>query len=97
MSRLAGPLRPPSAAKPQRLAVLETAGWQVASPEARQAFKDAVARLASAGIEILTRRSHAQVAAVDDGIVAARPLSTRINAWDRAGRSILIAKGMPAS
>ena len=79
---LAGPLRPPSAAKPQRLAVLETAGWQVASPEARQAFKDAVARLASAGIEILTRRSHAQVAAVDDGIVAARPLSTRINAWE---------------
>lgn len=79
---LAGPLRPPSAAKPQRLAVLETAGWQVASPEARQALQDAVARLASAGIEILTRRSHARVAAVDEGIVAARPLSTRINAWE---------------
>jgi hypothetical protein len=35
---LAGPLRAPSPAKPRRLIVLETAGWQVATAEAKQAL-----------------------------------------------------------
>jgi Asp-tRNA(Asn)/Glu-tRNA(Gln) amidotransferase A subunit family amidase len=39
-------------------------------------------RLAHTGIDIITRRSHAQVAAAEEAIVEARPLSLRINAWE---------------
>jgi len=79
---LAGPVRAPSAAKPQRLVFLETAGWRTASEEAKQALQDAMAQLADAGIEIVTRQTDPQVAAVEEAIVDARPLSTRINAWE---------------
>jgi Asp-tRNA(Asn)/Glu-tRNA(Gln) amidotransferase A subunit family amidase len=79
---LAGSLRPPPASKPQRLAFLETGGWQVASNEAKQALEQATAQLARAGIEIVTRRSHSGVAAVEDAIAGARPLSARINTYE---------------
>jgi len=79
---LAGPLRAPPAAKPRRLAVLETAGWQVATENAKRALLDTIARVERAGVEIVTRRSQAKVAAVEEAIVAARPLSMRINAWE---------------
>ncbi|HZP79851.1 MAG TPA: amidase [Pseudolabrys sp.] len=76
---LAGPLHPPDAMTPRRLIVLETAGWAVASAEAKAALSDAMARL---GIEIATRRSHAEIAKVEDAIADARALSLRLNAWE---------------
>ena len=79
---LVGPLHAPPAAKPRRLVFLETAGWQDASAEARQALQEAMTQLACAGIDIATRQSHARVAAVEDAIADARPLSIRINAWE---------------
>jgi Asp-tRNA(Asn)/Glu-tRNA(Gln) amidotransferase A subunit family amidase len=79
---LVGPLRAPFAAKPRRLVFLETAGWQVASVEAKQALQGAISQLADAGVDIVTRRSNLQVAAVEEAIVEARPLSMRINAWE---------------
>jgi hypothetical protein len=63
------------------LALLETAGWGAASAEAKQALQDAVAKLADAGVEILTRHSNAQVAAVEEGIADAQTLSLGLNAW----------------
>jgi len=79
---LAGSRRPPPANKPRRLALLETGGWQAASNEAKQALEEAVARLARTGVEVVTRRSHAQVAAVEEAIAGARPLSARINTYE---------------
>ena len=79
---LGGPLRAPTAAKPRRLVMLETAGWQAATAEAKQGLRDVVARLADTGVEIVTRLSDPQAAAVEEAIVDARPLSTRINAWE---------------
>src|SRR5215469_16069509 len=58
---LVGPLRVPPAAKPQRLVFLETAGWKVASAEAKQALQESMALLARNGIVIVTRRSDGQV------------------------------------
>src|SRR5262249_52029055 len=72
----------PAPGKPRRLAFVETAGWAVASPHAKQAIADTLARLKAAGIEILSRQSHAQLAAVEAAIAPARPLSMRINAWE---------------
>ena len=79
---LVGPLRVPPAAKPQRLVFLETAGWQVASPEAKQALQESMALLSRNGIDIVTRRSDRLVGAVEEAIANARPLSVRINAWE---------------
>jgi Asp-tRNA(Asn)/Glu-tRNA(Gln) amidotransferase A subunit family amidase len=79
---LVGPLRVPPAAKPQRLVFLETAGWKVASAEAKQALQESMALLARDGIVIVTRRSDGQVGAVEEAIATARPLSIRINAWE---------------
>ena len=79
---LAGPLRAPLAAKPLRLIFLETAGWKIASPAAKQALQNGLARLVNAGVEIATRSSHPHVAAVEEAIADAHLLSTRINTWE---------------
>jgi Asp-tRNA(Asn)/Glu-tRNA(Gln) amidotransferase A subunit family amidase len=51
-----------------RLAFLETAGWAAASPGAKAAMADALVRFKAAGIDVLTRQSHAAIAAVDAAI-----------------------------
>jgi Asp-tRNA(Asn)/Glu-tRNA(Gln) amidotransferase A subunit family amidase len=79
---LYGPASAPPAKKPSRVAFLETAGWAVASAEAKQAMADALARLKSAGIEVLTRQSDPKVAALEAAVVDARALSMRINGWE---------------
>src|SRR5713226_5344180 len=65
---LFGPASAPAPAKPRRLAFLETAGWADASPDAKQAIADALARCKAAGIEVLTRQSNAKVGAVEAAI-----------------------------
>jgi Asp-tRNA(Asn)/Glu-tRNA(Gln) amidotransferase A subunit family amidase len=72
----------PAAAKPKRLAVLETAGWPAASAEAKQALNDCVARLKSGGIEIRTRHNDTQVAALETDLADAAELSHRCNGWE---------------
>src|SRR5215813_4900556 len=79
---LFGPASAPTPRKPHRLAFVETAGWAVASPHAKAAIADALARFKAAGIDVLTRQSHAQLAAVEAAIAPARPLSMRINGWE---------------
>jgi Asp-tRNA(Asn)/Glu-tRNA(Gln) amidotransferase A subunit family amidase len=79
---LVGPLRMPPAAKPRRLVFLETAGWQEAGAEAKQALQESITRLARDGIDIITRRSDKLVGAVEEAIANARPLSIRINTWE---------------
>jgi Asp-tRNA(Asn)/Glu-tRNA(Gln) amidotransferase A subunit family amidase len=72
----------PKAAKPQRLVLLETAGWQVASSDAKQALQELLARLSSIGVDIVTRQSDKLVGAVEEAIATARALSIRINSWE---------------
>jgi Asp-tRNA(Asn)/Glu-tRNA(Gln) amidotransferase A subunit family amidase len=79
---LDGPMQPPAANKPRTLAVLETAGWKVASAEAKDAFGKAVERLKAAGVNVIGRGSHPDVAAVEVEIAEAFALSTRINDWE---------------
>jgi Asp-tRNA(Asn)/Glu-tRNA(Gln) amidotransferase A subunit family amidase len=79
---LFGPPSAPAPRKPRRLAVLETAGWAAASPSAKKAMADALARFKAAGIELLTRQSHARLAAVEATIAQAREVSMRINSWE---------------
>jgi Asp-tRNA(Asn)/Glu-tRNA(Gln) amidotransferase A subunit family amidase len=61
---------------------LETAGWQEASAEAKQALQESMARLTRDGIDIVTRRSDRLADAVEQAIANARSLSIRINTWE---------------
>ena len=79
---LVGPLRMPPPARPQRLVFLETAGWQVASAEAKKTIQESLALLSRNGIDILTRQSDQLVRAVEEAIADARALSIRINTWE---------------
>jgi Asp-tRNA(Asn)/Glu-tRNA(Gln) amidotransferase A subunit family amidase len=79
---LAGPATAPSPEKPRRLAVIETAGWALATAAAKQEMETALKRLAAAGVEIRTRQNDAKVAAVENAIAEARKRSADINAWE---------------
>jgi Asp-tRNA(Asn)/Glu-tRNA(Gln) amidotransferase A subunit family amidase len=79
---LFGPASAPAPKKLRRVAFLETPGWAAASADAKRAMADALARLKSAGIEVLSPQSHQKVAAVEAAIAEARPLSMRINGWE---------------
>jgi Asp-tRNA(Asn)/Glu-tRNA(Gln) amidotransferase A subunit family amidase len=79
---LSGPRAVPAAKPPARLALLETAGWAVASDEAKAALERAAAKLAASGITILRRRDHAAIETVEAGIGQAMRLSRAINNWE---------------
>ena len=79
---LQGPLELPAAAKPRRVAMLETAGWAAATEEAKQAIQDVRGRLDTAGIEVADRTTDKSVAAAETAIAEAMPLSRQINAWE---------------
>jgi Asp-tRNA(Asn)/Glu-tRNA(Gln) amidotransferase A subunit family amidase len=79
---LFGPSSTPASRKPARIAFLETLGWGAASSGAKEAVNDAVARCRTAGIEVLTRQSHAKIAAVEAAIAQARAITMRLNAWE---------------
>src|SRR3984957_8883510 len=80
---LQGPGELPAAKKPRALAMLETAGWEdAAAPGAKERLKDYVARLKSAGIDILTRHTNSKVAALEAELPAVTELSHRCNGWE---------------
>ena len=79
---LQGPAHLPVAKKPKTLAVLETAGWDVASPAAKQSFGDCVARLKSAGVAIRSRHDDKEVAALEKELLNATELSHRCNGFE---------------
>ena len=79
---LQGPDTLPPAAKPRRLAVLETAGWDSASVGAKEQLNECVTRLKSAGAEIRTRHNDDKVAALETELVHAAELSHRCNGWE---------------
>jgi hypothetical protein len=62
--------------------LLQTAGWQVAAPEARRALEDAAARLAKAGIVLADRNSDPAIEEVEGAISGAMELTRTINAWE---------------
>ena len=79
---LAGPPSTPGAAKPRKIAFIETAGWALATPAAKQAMQDALTRLAAVGVEIRTRDDDETVEAVETAIAEARKRSMAVNAWE---------------
>jgi Asp-tRNA(Asn)/Glu-tRNA(Gln) amidotransferase A subunit family amidase len=79
---LQGPEKAPAAKKPGALAMLETAGWDVASSGAKASLEDCVARLKSAGVVIRTRHNDKTVAALEAELPQVTELSHRCNGWE---------------
>jgi Asp-tRNA(Asn)/Glu-tRNA(Gln) amidotransferase A subunit family amidase len=81
MPGLSGPMDAPSAKPVKTVAVLRTAGFATVVPAAAAAFAAFQKELKSAGIDVLDP-DHPAVAAAEDAISNAGPLSRRINAWE---------------
>ncbi|MEA2906005.1 MAG: hypothetical protein QOI12_3392 [Alphaproteobacteria bacterium] len=79
---LNGPRQAPAAAKPRRLAFVETSGWGIATAAAQSCMHDALQRLGAAGIEIRTRHDDDDVGAIESELADAFALSNRINTWE---------------
>jgi Asp-tRNA(Asn)/Glu-tRNA(Gln) amidotransferase A subunit family amidase len=79
---VSGPMDLPDAVKPVRVAKLETAGWERATEEAKQALNGVLERLAIAGIEVGDRESNEDIAAAESAIAGAMPASRTIIAWE---------------
>jgi Asp-tRNA(Asn)/Glu-tRNA(Gln) amidotransferase A subunit family amidase len=79
---LYGHAEAPPAMKPEKIAFVETDGWEVATDGARQALEAVIARLRTAGIAVATRVEDDQVAAVETAIHGAKELSNAINTWE---------------
>lgn len=79
---LFGPEDPPAPSRPKRLALLETPGWSVAEPPARAAFEAAIETIRATGVEIVDRRNHSGIAAVEAALERARIVSLQIIVWE---------------
>ena len=79
---LSGPTAMPPARPPRRLALLQTAGWGVASEGARGELAKARACFESAGAVVFDRSTSPGLDTLECAIVEARRLSQAINAWE---------------
>ena len=79
---LDGPAKAPPPLKPQRLAVLETSGWAIASDSAKSCLQEALLRLRAAGVDIRTRHDDEDVAAAETELADAFALSNLINTFE---------------
>jgi Asp-tRNA(Asn)/Glu-tRNA(Gln) amidotransferase A subunit family amidase len=79
---LQGPPEPPARQHPRALAVLRTAGWDVATPQARHVFEATLKRLATADIAVADRDGDPTIEEAEAAILDALPLTRTINAWE---------------
>jgi len=79
---LSGPTAMPPARPPRRLALLQTAGWAIASEGARGELAKARACFESAGAIVFDRSTSPGLDTLECAIVEARRLSQAINAWE---------------
>jgi Asp-tRNA(Asn)/Glu-tRNA(Gln) amidotransferase A subunit family amidase len=79
---LQGPDKAPAAKKPRSLAVLETAGWDVADAGAKDRLNDCVARLKAVGVAVKTRHDDKTVAALESELPKVTELSHRCNGFE---------------
>jgi Asp-tRNA(Asn)/Glu-tRNA(Gln) amidotransferase A subunit family amidase len=79
---LAGPEVCPGARQPLTLAVLETAGWELASASAKAALEAVVEQLRDAGVAIINAGNNYVVEELEREIGKARSITDRVNAWE---------------
>ena len=78
-----GGAAPAPARRPDRLAVLETAGWALADDAAKAALDTFLGRLRAQGIALVDRRSQHRVELLERAIADALAVSQQINNWEK--------------
>ena len=79
---LAGPELCPAARQPLTLALLQTAGWELASASAKAALEAAIDQLRDGGVAIVSAGNNYVVEEVEREIGKARSITDRVNAWE---------------
>jgi Asp-tRNA(Asn)/Glu-tRNA(Gln) amidotransferase A subunit family amidase len=79
---LFGPRQPPAAQKPERLIVLETAGWEQLDPGSRSAFETLLDSIQRAGIQLLRRADNPLVEKLERTIADAASICNAITGWE---------------
>ena len=79
---LMGPSAPPSAAKPERLVVLETEGWPGVDDATRAGFEAVLDQLRRAGVALIRRADHSWVESLEQSIANGRAICGSITGWE---------------
>ena len=79
---LCGPGSLPEATKPERLIVLETAGWAVIDDATREGFEILLEQLHGLGVTLIRRRDLPQVESLERAIVDAGETCSAITGWE---------------
>ncbi len=79
---VAGMVNFAGAAKPKRLAILETGGWGATTEDSRKAFEAAKEMLKATGVEIRSRADDPDLETAEKHLVEALPLTQSINAFE---------------
>ena len=79
---ITGPMTPPAAVRPKRLALLRTSGWPALAPDAAESLARQIAALRQEGVEIVTRADWAALEEAEEALTEALDLTMAINAWE---------------
>ncbi len=94
---LFGPATPPEAVKPQRLIVIESAGWAKTGTATRAAFETLLECLARTGVALLRRKDHAWIDALEQSIVNAADIANTLTAWENRWYQAALVERHPQS
>lgn len=79
---LMGPSTLPAAVKPNRLVVLETEGWVDLDDATKTAFDGVLKQLRDAGVELIRRKDHPWVEALEQSIANGRAICGGVTGWE---------------
>lgn len=79
---LMGPSTLPAAVKPNRLVVLETEGWVEVDDATKAAFDGVLKQLRDAGVELIRRKDHPWVEALEQSIANGRNVCGGVTGWE---------------
>jgi Asp-tRNA(Asn)/Glu-tRNA(Gln) amidotransferase A subunit family amidase len=79
---LMGPSTLPAAVKPNRLVMLETEGWIELDDATKAAFDGVLKQLRDAGVELIRRKDHPWVEALEQSIANGRAICGGVTGWE---------------
>ncbi len=93
---LMGPSSLPAAVKPNRLVVLETEGWVELDDATKTAFEGVLTQLRDAGVELISRKDHPWVDALEKSIANGRAICGGVTGWENRWGQRGIVDNYPA-
>ncbi len=93
---LMGPSTLPAALKPNRLVVLETEGWVEVDDATKAAFDGLLKQLRDAGVELIRRKDHPWIEALEKSIANGRTVCGSVTSWENRWSQRGIVDNNPA-